>query len=440
MTISVQLSAFILVISLIAFFVLCFKGFGIIPCAIVCSAIVAFTLEGGVYNTLLGAFATGFGNFAGTYLLPFILGVFFANMMSASGCSESVGRFLIRKAGPMSAPYIIMFVSILMGFGGITACPFIVAPLAFSILKQADIPREVGCVAMVGSYSMGSYLIPGSANTANMILSRNLGTSLYSAPLMGFVMLAIGVVLVALYLRRLTKKFRNAGIGYTPASSEISANKQWDDSELPSFVLGIAPIIIVAGITMILQLAVKWAAIPSVITAQALGIVFIYVTNWNRITVNKFTMFGEASIKALPGLIQTCVIVGYSSVVSGTLAYSAMIDALTQLKFAPYIAAVISIAAICAICGDSIAGVASFSSTLGQTFLNMSSVNPAALHRLCMATATTFDSMPHNGPLNIQMQVMGLTHKEVYKYVVVVQILITSLYTIVGLLMALFLY
>ena len=117
-----------------------------------------------------------------------------------------------------------------------------------------------------------------------------------------------------------------------------------------------------------------------------------------------------------------------------------MIDALTQLKFAPYIAAVISIAAICAICGDSIAGVASFSSTLGQTFLNMSSVNPAALHRLCMATATTFDSMPHNGPLNIQMQVMGLTHKEVYKYVVVVQILITSLYTIVGLLMALFLY
>ena len=35
---------------------------------------------------------------------------------------------------------------------------------------------------------------------------------------------------------------------------------------------------------------------------------------------------------------------------------------------------------------------------------------------------------------------MGLIHKEVYKYVVVVQILITSCYTLVGLLMALFIY
>ena len=67
-------------------------------------------------------------------------------------------------------------------------------------------------------------------------------------------------------------------------------------------------------------------------------------------------------------------------------------------------------------------------------------VNPAALHRLTLATATTFDSMPHNGALNVTMQVMGLTHREVYKNICVVQIVIPLIYTLVALVMAICLY
>ena len=67
-------------------------------------------------------------------------------------------------------------------------------------------------------------------------------------------------------------------------------------------------------------------------------------------------------------------------------------------------------------------------------------VDAGALHRLTLATATTFDSMPHNGSLNVVMGVMGLTHKEVYQNICVVQIGITCAYTLVALLLCILFY
>lgn len=111
-------------------------------------------------------------------------------------------------------------------------------------------------------------------------------------------------------------------------------------------------------------------------------------------------------------------------------AYTAAVEALLKIDTNPYVTAVISVAAICALCADSIGGVSTFSATLGQTILGMGGVDAGALHRLTLAASTTFDSMPHNGSLNVTMGVMGLTHKDVYKNILVVQIGVTcSLYS-----------
>ena len=41
--------------------------------------------------------------------------------------------------------------------------------------------------------------------------------------------------------------------------------------------------------------------------------------------------------------------------------------------------------------------------------------------------------MPYSGNLNVTMNFLGLTHKEAYKQIVVVQIGVTTFYTLVGL-------
>ena len=115
-------------------------------------------------------------------------------------------------------------------------------------------------------------------------------------------------------------------------------------------------------------------------------------------------------------------------------------EALLKIDTNPYVTAVISVAAICALCADSIGGVSTFSATLGQTILGMGGVDAGALHRLTLAASTTFDSMPHNGSLNVTMGVMGLTHKDVYKNILVVQIGVTCAYTLIALLMCILFY
>ncbi len=169
----------------------------------------------------------------------------------------------------------------------------------------------------------------------------------------------------------------------------------------------------------VLQLGLKWRSTQAVIVALFVGTVFLYVTNWKRIREkNKFDPITKGMMNAMASLANTAIIVGFAGVVTNTAAHDAMVEKLLSINANPYVTVVIAVAAICALCAERAACLLS-RPRWHKTFLGMG-VNPAALHRLTLATATTFDSMPHNGALNVTMQVMGLTHKEVYKHICVV--------------------
>ena len=436
---SVMISGIAIIVSLVLFFILCYKGIGVIPCSILCAVIVAFTTEDGLFATLLGPFMTSTGNYVAGMFLPFVFGGMFAALMTATGASEIIGKFLVGKFGIRFAPYAIMAAVALLALGGVSAFPFIIAPLAFSVLKAADLPRQIGAVIMAGTYSLVGYLIPGATNTANVIASNSYGTTLYAGAAMGITCFIIGVVLVVIYVEFMIRTYRKNGIGYTVSPTEIPTAERSDD-ELPNFFMAVLPILLVFVLTMVLQLGLKWRSTQAVIVALFVGTVFLYVTNWKRIREkNKFDPITKGMMNAMVPLANTAIIVGFAGVVTNTAAYNAMVEKLLSINANPYVTVVIAVAAICALCADAIGGVSTFAATLGQTFLGMG-VNPAALHRLTLATATTFDSMPHNGALTVTMQVMGLTHKEVYKHSCVVQIVIPLIYTLVALVMAICLY
>ena len=427
---SVTFSAIAIIVALILFFILCYQGIGVIPCSILCAAIVAITTEEGLFGTLLGTFMTSTGNYVANMFLPFVFGGMFAALMTATGSSEIIGKYLVGRFGLRFAPYAIMAAVMLLALGGVSAFPFIIAPLAFSVLKAADLPRQIGAVIMAGTYSLVGYLIPGATNTANVIASNNYGTTLYAAAPMGIVCFLIGVTLVVIYIETMIRTYRKNNIGYTPSPTEVKTEAR-AEGDYPSFLMAVLPIVIVFVLTMILQLGFGWRSTQAVILALFSGTVFLYVANWNRIhETNKFEPITKGMMNAMVPLANTAIIVGFAGVVTATSAYSAMVDALLSINANPYVTVVIAVAAICALCADAIGGVSTFAATLGQTFLGMG-VNPEALHRLTLATATTFDSMPHNGSLNVTMQVMGLTHKEVYKNICVVQIVIPLIYSFV---------
>ena len=94
----------------------------------------------------------------------------------------------------------------------------------------------------------------------------------------------------------------------------------------------------------------------------------------------------------------------------------------------PYLLVVVGTSLFAFISADPMSGVSMTSKTVGLTAISMGA-NPGLVHRLTMISATTFDSMPHNGNLNATMNFLGLTHREVYLDIVGCAIVIPAIVT-----------
>ena len=133
-----------------------------------------------------------------------------------------------------------------------------------------------------------------------------------------------------------------------------------------------------------------------------------------------------------------CSIVGYSTLISNTAFFNAAMDAIGSMNVSPYVMVVIGTALFAALSADSMGGISGAVGTVGAKAI-AAGANAGLVHRLTLAAATTFDSMPFSSMLNVSMSFLGLSHKDVYKQIVVVQIGATSAATIVGMVIAMIL-
>lgn len=431
---SVAVSAILLIIAVALFIFLCYQGFGPIPCAILCAAIVGISAEGGFINALFHVFVGGSLEFTSMMLLPFISGGIFGTLMNVTGSSESIGRWLVKKLGPHLAPYAIGLLTMILILGGVMSYVFVVAYLAFGILKAADLPRVVGLTIMGGYCGVTMTLIP-SASTVNLVPTFFLGTNLYSGAVIGIGAAVAALVLVTVYVELLIRACRKDHIGWDPMESEAGKLPR-TDSDLPPVYIAAIPVafVVIACIVMIAGFGIDSSY--AIVFTQVIGTVLLYVLNMKRIHENKFQIVHDGACSALVPLIGSSCVVGFASVVALTPVYTAVIQWLAGLQIHPYVLTVISTAIMCAICADAMGGMSAFLAVLAPQIL-ATGANPAVIHWLTTSTSGTFDSLPHNGNINICLQVFGLSHKQGYKHLFMVQAIIPTLYTIVALVIAL---
>ena len=117
---------------------------------------------------------------------------------------------------------------------------------------------------------------------------------------------------------------------------------------------------------------------------------------------------------------------------SQTAIYQQIATILTGLHGNPYIVTVIAIMILACIMGAPTTAITTFAPGIGAKLIERGA-DAGLIHRLTLAAGTTFDSMPWSVSLILNFQVMGVTLKEAYKNVIVVQIVITTIYTLVGL-------
>ena len=437
---SVALSAVLFVISFVVLMILVMKGVNLIPAAIIGGIILSFAVEGGPINALFTLFSSAAGGYCSNLLIAFMFGGAFSGCMIGTGSDVVLGRALINKFGTRFAIIALAIFVAICGFVGIQSWPFLAAVFAFSLMKAADLPLNVACVTMVGINSAFSFMFPGSPTVGNLIASQALGTTMYDGAFIGVVMCAVQVVLVLLYVNFvLVRKYRRDGTGYTPSPMEAQMRADaanLSEDQMPSFVEAIIPLLVVVLGCPFLQFVLKFDSTPATVIAQTVAILVCLLLNIKRGFHKRLAAtITNGCLQCAVPLLSVCAIVGYSTLVSNTAFFTKAMDAIGNMNASPYIMVVIGTALFAALSADSMGGISGAVGTVCSKAI-AAGANPGLVHRLTLAAATTFDSMPFSSMLNVTMSFLGLSHKDVYKQIVVVQIGATSAATIVGMIIA----
>lgn len=433
---TVALSAIAIILAIVLFVFLCMKGTNAIVVCCLSAALVALFAIGGFEENFFNVFMSGTMEFMQSMLLIYISGAVFGGILNASGCNDRIGRTMVKLFGQKNVCYIIMVFAMIIAFCGVSPI-VIVSYLAFGLLKQANLPRYIGMVAMAGAMVLTQQVIPGHAGLANVIPTMFLGTDLYASPLIGIPCAVLGFILVALYVHHLVKKATAEGKGYDPMPGDNQELRPDDD--IPSFFVAILPILFIVIFCFVSILGFGMSSVNAVVYAGFGAAILCFVTCFKYIHSNKFTVWHEALMQLIPCFIATPIVVGFASVVQNTECFNAITGAIMSMNMNPYVLIVIGTTLMCIMCADCLGGSATFLALMGQQVVSMGAV-PAAVHRLTLITSAAFDSMPHNGSIMMILMCYGYEHKDGYKYLLVSNIAIPMAMTILGLIIAVVAY
>lgn len=434
---SVPVSAILIFVSFVLLCVLTMKGWNLTFVGMLCALIVGLGTTDGTFvnlttNFIDGAYATMQNTF-----MPFVFAGVFAALMIETKSGEVIAVKLYKVFGPKATPYIIMVTTIILCASGMSGgFVFIITPIAFSMLKKANMPRVIGFVALQSCAAMVLWCIPGISVAGNFLPAGFLGTDMYAGAGLGIFCAVFGIGMSALYVFYLTKKYAKAGIGYDPYEGE-STNEGSDAMELaanaPSFLVAILPVIVAVVVSLALG-RTDFSPRAIVMVAMFFASLICLVLNWKRIDKKVAVM--AKGIQDVAGLVVMCLILGgYSYTVAATSAYQALLDGLTNLNANYYVICWASVALICGLTASTSTGPILFLSTIAPSLISQGA-DPAIIHRLTSVTATTFDSLPHANSMASNIAFFRLSFKEAYPKVFITTVIIPVIYSLICLVVA----
>lgn len=415
-----------------------YRGWGIIPASLISALIVVLTNNADIWKSFSVDYVNGLKFFAGTFFLIFVLGALFGQVMGESGSAKAISLKLLNWFGHHRSVLIVTIATAILTYGGVNLfiVIFTVYPLALILFKEADYPKRlIAASVALGGATFTMSALPGSPAIQNLIPTQVLGTTATAAPLMGIVCSLFMLVVGVWYLQNQVKKAASKNEHFVPGPRD-NMDESLQDSQLPNWLIALLPMVVVIG--GIISLREKFDALYGVSISLTAGVILTYALNWKRIE-NPLKTLNEGCGNSIMPLINTAAIVGFGFVVQNVPAFQAFVKFALGLQFNPLVAEAFAVNIISGITGSASGGLTIFMKTMGPAFLQ-TGINPEALHRIASIASGGLDSLPHSGPVITVLMVMGLTHKEAYKDMGVVTVLIPLAALVIAVLMGIFLY
>ena len=443
----ISLLGILLSLSLLMY--LAYRGHSVILLAPIL-AMLAVVLSG-ESSTMLGIytqiFMKGLGGYIVSFFPLFLLGAVFGKLMDDSGSALSIAEYLVAKLGSKQAMLAIVLACAILTYGGVSlfVVGFAVYPIAAQLFRKLNIPKRLipGAIAL-GALTFTMTALPGTPAIQNAIPKPFFKTDAFAAPVLGTLGGIIMLIGGMIWMNRQAKLASISGEGYGNHREKLPVLEQHN---VPSIWVALIPIILVILINF---LCTKWLlpsldssylatekfgnmplskvlGIWSIVIALVVSCLALITLNWQRWKDLKESLSSGAFGSLLP-IFNTASEVGYGSVIATLTGFVILKEFLLGLSPGnPLISEAIFINVMAGITGSASGGMSIALNTMGETYLQLAhqfGINPELMHRVASIASGGLDALPHNGAVITLLAICQLTHKESYKDIFMVAVVI----------------
>jgi H+/gluconate symporter-like permease len=424
------------------------RGVNIFIAALLCALVVALSNGLLLSQALLEYFPfgpLGAFTFAGKFFVLFLCGAIFGKAMAASQAASSIAQAITSSLGTQRTLWIAMLVCAVLTYGGVVVFVviFTMYPLGISMMREANLPKRLFCAATAlgaGTFTMTA--LPGSPSIHNVIAASALGTDLFAGAWIGLFASALMIVLGRAYVQREWRLARERGEGFEANAQDLRMEQlAGTPGSGPRWGVALVPILVVLGIILLPRLLLLSGVVvagegslgafvgfsqqqpilwPSMALVIATGVAIALFPGLRRNTMN---VLGQGADDAIMPLLNTAAVIGFGGVVTQTAGFAQFSQWILAVDLPPLLSIFASVSVVSGIVGSSSGGLQIFMQTLAPKYLEMG-VEPEVLHRIANIAAGGLDSLPHCGAVIAMLMIMGLTHKQAYKDIFVVTVLI----------------
>jgi H+/gluconate symporter-like permease len=426
-------------VSLALLMALAYRGISVIILA-PALALLAVLFSGGG-NQLLAiytqVFMYGVLGFVVKYFPVFLLGAIFGKLMDDSGSAQKIAYAIFSFMGPKRVLLSIVVACGILTYGGVSVFVVVFAlyPIAAVMFREANIPKRLIPAAIaLGGGTLTMTCLPGAVQIQNIIPTAYFGTDTYAAPIYGTICGVLILLGGLAWLKRQATAYASEGYG----ENHINEPTSIDVSRLPPLWVALAPVVCVIGAnyvfsellipawdtsylsedkfgaTSIDKVRGLWAMIAALLAAS----LFAAFLNLTRLqNLNKTLSTG--AINSMLPTFNTGSEVGYGVTIASLAGFALIKMAVVDVAPGhPLISASIAVNVLAGITGSASGGMSIALAALGDTYRQLaieSGISLEWLHRAVSMSSGGFDTLPHNGAVITIFIICGLTHRQSYK-------------------------
>jgi H+/gluconate symporter-like permease len=436
----------VIVAALAALMYLAYRGLSLLLLTPALALLAVLAAEGGpVLASYTQVFMTATGGFIVQYFPLFLLGAVFGKLMDASGSARVLADGIIRGLGPSRAILAVILSCAVMTYGGVSlfVVAFAVWPIAAALFREAELPKVlIPATIALGAFTFTMTALPGTPAIQNAIPMPFFGTTPFAAPGLGVI---TGALMLGLGWAWLERRARALGPGYGDAGAPAADARAGD---LPGLGAAALPLVLVLALNLaftfviIPRMDTSYLALPefgatdvgsvrgvwSIIAALTVASLALVALNWRRLAGGLAVTLDAGAKDSLMPIFNTASLVGFGAVIASLSAFALIRDwVVTVGGDNPLISLAVGTSLLAGMTGSASGGMSIALSTLGATYLEMgraAGISPELLHRVTAVATGGLDALPHNGAVITLLTICGLTHREAYRDIAVVAVLI----------------